>query len=52
MGGGIDLIIRGPDYWEISEVLNWAPVSETGFLHFSKMFRKFGILGEFSKNGF
>ena len=34
---------------------NWAPVSEPGFLHFSKMFRKFGILGEFlkmvSKNG-
>ena len=33
----------------------WAPVSEHGFLHFSKMFRKFGIPGEFlemvSKNG-
>ncbi len=34
---------------------DWAPVSEPGFLHFSKMFRNFGILGEFlkmvSKNG-
>ena len=34
---------------------NWAPVSEPGFLHFFKMFRNFGILGEFlkmvSKNG-
>ena len=27
----------------------WALVSEPGFLHFSKMFRKFGILGEFLK---
>ena len=37
------------------DTLNWAPVSEPGFLHFSKMLRNFGILGEFlkmvSKNG-
>ena len=32
-----------------SPVESWAPVSEPGFIHLSKMFRKFGILEEFLK---
>ena len=38
-----------------NDAFTWAPVSEPGFLHFSKMFRKLGILEKFlemvSKNG-